>query len=287
MTEGKLHPMNGSPTLSGIWLTYRRKIVATMSLLTAERLCAVAVPFVLGVAINDLIAGEYRGVWLLAGLEAAVLTIGVLRRLYDTRVYAGIYTDIADRVASKTSTPVTRRAARLQLGRELVDFFEWELPQLVSSVIGIVGAFAMLLYLLPTVGAVSAIIALLIGAIFVASKRRMFSLNKLLNNELERQVTMLEGGNVFSRRLHLGRLARWRIHLSDLEAANFAIVDLMLVALIIGAIVITVETGMSVGEVFAILTYLLDLAEGLIVLPLTYMQSIRAREIGGRMAANT
>ena len=98
---------------------------------------------------------------------------------------------------------------------------------------------------------------------------------------------MLEGGIVLSRRLHLGRLARWRIHLSDLEAANFAIVDLMLVALIIGAIVITVETGMSVGEVFAILTYLLDLAEGLIVLPLTYMQSIRAREIGGRMAANT
>ena len=61
----------------------------------------------------------------------------------------------------------------------------------------------------------------------------------------------------------------------------------MLAALIIGAVVITVETGMSVGGVFAVLTYLLDLAEGLIVLPWAYMQSIRAQEIGGRMAANT
>ncbi len=287
MTDRNLHPLNGSPTLTGIWLTYRRKIIATMSLLSAERLCAVAAPFVLGVAINDLIVGEYRGVWLLAGLEVAVLAIGTFRRLYDTRVYAGIYTDIADRVASKTSTPITRRAARLQLGRELVDFFEWELPQLIASIIGIVGAFAMLLYLLPRIGAISISVAVLIGVVFVANKRRMFSLNKLLNNELERQVTMLESDSGFSRRLHLGRLARWRIHLSDLEAANFAIADLLLAALIIGAVVITIETGTSVGEVFAILTYLIDLAEGLIVLPWTYMQSIRAQEIGGRMAQNT
>ena len=114
----------------------------------------------------------------------------------------------------------------------------------------------------------------------------MFGLNKLLNNELERQVTMLETDTSFSRRMHLSRLARWRIHLSDLEAANFAIAELLLATLIIGAVVITIETGMSVGAVFAVLTYLIDLAEGLIVLPWTYMQSIRAQEIGGRMAAN-
>ena len=287
MTERKLQQLNGSPTLSGIWLTYKAKIFATMSLLTAERLFAVAVPFVLGVAINDLIAGSYRGVWMLAGLEVAVLGIGTFRRLYDTRVYAGIYTDVADRVASKTTTPITRRAARLQLGRELVDFFEWELPQLIASIIGIFGAFVMLLYLLPTIGAISVAVATVIGIVFVTSKRRMFGLNKLLNNELERQVTMLEADTPFSRRMHLSRLARWRIHLSDLEAANFAIAELLLAALIIGAVVITIKTGLSVGGVFAVLTYLIDLAEGLLVLPWTYMQSIRAQEIGGRMAANT
>ncbi|MEM7501035.1 MAG: ABC transporter six-transmembrane domain-containing protein [Pseudomonadota bacterium] len=284
MTKLEKARLNGSPTLTGIWLTYKRKIVMTMGMLTLERLCAIAVPFVLGVAINDVIEGSYRGVWLLVALEVAVLTIGTLRRLYDTRVYAGIYTEIADRTAKQETLPVTKRAARLQLGRELVDFFEWELPQLVAALIGIVGAFAMLLYLLPLIGAVSVITASLIGVVFVASKRRMFGLNKLLNNELERQVTMLERDTDISRRLHLGRLARWRIHLSDLEAGNFAIAELMLAALIIGAVVITVETGVSVGEVFAVLTYLLDLAEGLIVLPWTYMQSIRAQEIGGRMA---
>ena len=287
MTDRKLENLNGSPTMIGIWLTYKARILATMSLLTMERLCAVAVPFVLGIAINDLIAGSYRGVWMLAGLEVAVLGIGTFRRLYDTRVYAGIYTDIADRVAKKTTTPVTRRAARLQLGRELVDFFEWELPQLVASIIGILGAFVMLLYLLPTIGAISVAAATLIGIVFVTSRRRMFGLNKLLNNELERQVTMLEKDTAFSRRMHLGRLARWRIHLSDLEAANFALAELLLSALIISAVVITIKTGMSVGEVFAVLTYLIDLAEGLIILPWTYMQSIRAQEIGGRMAANT
>ncbi len=276
---------NGSPTVAGIWQTYRVRIAGTMSLMTTERLLAVAVPFVLGVAINDLIAGGLRGIWWLAGLEATRLIIGVGRRLYDTRVYAGIYTDIADGTARKTETPVGRRAARLGLARELVDFFEWELQELLAAAIGMTGAFAMLIYLLPTVGGLSVAVGVLIGIVFLLSRKRMFDLNKLLNNELERQLTMLESEKTMIRRRHLSRLARWRIHLSDLEATNFAIAEVLLGALIIGAVVITVRAGMSVGEVFAVLTYLINLAENLLVLPWTYQQSIRAQEIGGRIAS--
>ncbi len=277
--------LNGSPTLAGIWQTYRPKILSTMSLLTLERVSAIAVPFALGVAINDLIDGSLRGVFMLGVLELVVLGIGVLRRLYDTRVYAGIYTDVAFHQAAKCHLPVTKRAARLQLGRELVDFFEWELPQLVAAFIGIAGALGMLLYMLPAVGLICLAVALAIGLVFFASKQRMFGLNKLLNNELERQVTMLESSKEHSRRLHLGRLARWRIHLSDLEAGNFAIAEFMLAMLLVVAVVIAVRSGLSVGEVFAVLTYLLDLGESLIILPWTYQQSIRMQEIGGRMAA--
>ncbi len=277
---------NGRPTLAGIWSTYRLRITGTLSLLTIERMLGVAVPFVLGVAINDLIAGSFRGVWWLIVLEVVALLIGTGRRLYDSRVYAGIYTDIADSTAQKTEISVSRRAARLGLARELVDFFEWELPELLAALVGIVGALGMLIYLLPTIGTLSIVVGLAVGIVFAISRSRMFNLNKLLNNELERQVTMLESGRAFSRWRHLARLARWRIHLSDLEATNFAIAELMLSALIISAVVITVRAGLSVGEVFAILTYLIGLAESLIVLPWTYQQSIRAQEIGGRIASN-
>jgi len=277
---------NSRPTVAGIWTNYRLKITGTLSLLMAERLLGVAVPFVLGLAINDLIAGSLRGIWWLVGLEASALLIGTGRRLYDTRVYAGIYTDIADNTAQKTDLGVSWRAARLGLARELVDFFEWELPELLAALVGILGGVIMLAYLLPTVGGLSILAGLLVGVIFAFSSGRMFSLNKLLNNELERQVTMLESEREFSRRQHLSRLARWRIHLSDLEAGNFAIAELLLSALIIGAVVITVRTGLSVGEVFAVLTYLISLAQNLVILPWTYQQSIRAREIGGRIAAN-
>ena len=277
---------NGRPTLTGIWQTYRLKISGTLSLLMVERVLGVAVPFVMGLAINDLIDGHLRGVWLFIGLEVSALLVGTIRRLYDTRVYAGIYTDIADHTAQRLDIDVSRRAARLGLARELVDFFEWELPELVAALVGIIGAFAMLLYMLPVIGGMSVIVATIVFTIFVISRGRMFNLNKLLNNELERQVTMLEKEKDFSRKRHLSRLARWRIHLSDLEATNFAIAELFLSALIIGAIVITVRAGLSVGEVFAVMTYLIGLAQNLVILPWTYQQSIRAGEIGGRIAAN-
>ncbi len=54
---------NGRPTISGIWETYRLKITGTMCLLAVERMLGVAVPFVLGVAINDLIDDNLRGIW--------------------------------------------------------------------------------------------------------------------------------------------------------------------------------------------------------------------------------
>lgn len=281
----KVLKRNSRPTLGGIWSTYRLKISATLGVLTVERLLGVSVPFVLGVAINDLIDGSFRGVLWLIGLEIMILAIGTGRRLFDTRVYARIYTDVADNTAQNANIDVSRRAARLGLARELVDFFEWELPELLAALVGIVGALSMLVYLLPSVGGLSVVVGLLVGLVFAISRGRMFSLNKLLNNELERQVTMLESEREFSRRRHLSRLARWRIHLSDLEATNFAIAELFLSALIIGAVVITVRTGLSIGEIFAVLTYLLSIAENLIVLPWTYQQSIRAHEIGGRIAA--
>ncbi len=277
---------NGRPTIAGIWKTYRLKITGTLCLLAVERMLGVAVPFVLGVAINDLIDDNLRGIWWLVAQELLALSIGTVRRLYDTRVYAVIYTDIADNTAQQLDIGVSRRAARLGLARELVDFFEWELPELFAALIGICGAIAMLLYLLPTVGGLSLAAALLVGSVFMFSRGRMFSLNKLLNNELERQVTMLDSGREFSRRRHLSRLARWRIHLSDLEATNFAVADLLLASLIVGAVVVTVRAGLSVGEVFAILTYLIGVTENLIILPWTYQQLIRAREIGGRIAGN-
>lgn len=283
MSESK---QNGRPTVAGIWETYRMKISGTLSLLLVERLLGVAVPFVLGLAINDLIAGSFRGVWILIGLEIVALSIGTGRRLYDTRVYAGIYTDIADSTAKKIDIDVSRRAARLGLARELVDFFEWELPELFAAIVGIVGAFVMLTYMLPVIGGLSVVVGLIVFGIFAVSRSRIFGLNKLLNNELERQVTMLEAERPFTRRRHLSRLARWRIHLSDLEATNFAIAEVFLSALIVGAVVITVRAGLSVGEVFAVMTYLIGLTQNLIILPWTYQQSIRAHEIGGRIAAN-
>ena len=71
-----------------------------------------------------------------------------------------------------------------------------------------------------------------------------------------------------------------------LVALILAVADLFLASLIVGAVVVTVRAGLSVGEIFAILTYLIGVIESLIILPWTYQQLIRAREIGGRIAGN-
>ena len=67
---------------------------------------------------------------------------------------------------------------------------------------------------------------------------------------------------------------------------RYTAADLVLVSLIIASVVLTVRAGLNVGEVFAVLTYLLGAVDNLIILPWTYQQLIRAREIGGRIAGD-
>ena len=270
-------------SLPGIWERYRLRISGTLGLLGIEQVLAVAEPFMLGVAINDLLNGSYRGILWLAGLEGARLLIGVIRRLYDTRVYAWIYSELANSTTGHSSnTTISKTSAWVRLIQELVDFFEWEIPSLAAAIISLIGALLMLLFLSPVVGMLSLVVAGLIALVFQISRKRTFNLNYLLNNELERQVTTIERNNCQASKRHFRRLARWRIHLSDLEAMNFGIAELLLAGLIIGAIVLTVDHSIAVGTVFSIIAYLIDFAEGLVILPTTYQQWIRAQEIGTR-----
>ena len=83
-------------------------------------------------------------------------------------------------------------AARVALSREFVDFFELHLPIFITSLVSIVGALVMLLFLEIWVG----ILGLFIMFILVLWIPRLAKINdKLyskLNNRLENEVYLIE-----------------------------------------------------------------------------------------------
>lgn len=266
---------------------YKFGIAATLILLAAENLLNVLEPYILGKAIDGLIAGSHRGLFIFISLAGLALSIGTARRLYDTRLYGRIYRETAAETVDRecaADAPVARMAARAGFVYEFTQFFELYLPAALMSAFTLAGSVAMLGIISPRLLAATLAAGAVAALTFYFSRNRIHLLNASLNDEMERQVDILERRNRAQTTQHFSSIVSWRILLSDLEAKNFGVIFAATIALTAAAafILIKVENA-SEGEVFAALTYVLQFSQSVIVLPLTYQQFIRTSEISARL----
>ncbi len=241
-------------------------------------------PLVIGRAIDSVIAGSRRGLYELAFLGVATMGVDIARRVYDSRAYARIYVRLSQElVARQAETSTSAKTARLGMLKEVVEFFENSLPSLVSAVLGLVGTVAILAALnLPVFAGCAAVMGAT-AAVYAFTGRLTIRFNQAYNDEYERRVEAVESGNPSLVGRHVRRMMRWNIKLSDLEAANFGVVWVLMMALLVFAVSASVTDQVQYGEVFAVVMYVFQFMEAVTLLPLHYQQWLRLREITGRL----
>ena len=257
----------------------------TLLLVVLESAGWVFFPLFIGRAIDSVLADSVRGLYELAVLGIVTMGIAVVRRLVDSRAYAGIYTTLGEEmVARDTESSTSTRTARLGTqgdrrvpgelapgtdcqrggaGRHRVDPVGAELPIFIGCLI--VTAATVTLYAL--------------------TGNRITRYNEGLNNEHERRVDIVHSGNPARVARHLRRVMRWNIRLSDLEAANFGVNWLFMVALMVYSVGAAAEQTVEYGIVFAVVMYVFEFMESMMMLPFHYQQWLRLREISGRLEA--
>lgn len=266
---------------------YRLSVAGTLAFLTIENVVLVLEPFLLGRAIDGLVAKSFVNLWIFVGVATLGLAVGVARRAYDTRVYGRIFRETASDVVARENerdAPVAQVTARANFVNDVTQFYEIYLPAAIVSFVTLLGAIAMLGFIAPLLCLGAIVVAATVGAVFFLSRRRIDTLNKGLNDEMERQVELLAGRNLDVARAHFGALVSWRVRLSDLEARNFGLTQFATIVLTALAIVVLmIWQEQTVGEVFAALTYILQFTQAIVVLPYTYQQYLRTSEIGTRL----
>ncbi len=273
--------------LQTIFGKYRARIVVTYIVTLAENLFELCYPSLTGLAVNGLLKHEFTGLWLLLGVWLAHTATGVFRQSYDTRVFSAIYTDLATRTVSDQETKgvsTSQIIARSSLSREFVNFFERDVPATVNSLFGLLGAL-VLLFFYDAWSAVFCLVLLMPLALLNRGySKRTLTLNRRLNNQLEREVTAL------TRRMpsrvvgHYRLLAKWRISLSDAEAMNWGVMELFSIVLS-AAVIIRIASLPHIlpGTIFAMLAYLWNYIGSLNHVPALVQQLSRLRDIAQRM----
>ncbi len=281
-------PLTPAGILRNIFRAAKWRIMLTFGLMNLENLLRLSQPFALGWAIDDLLNSSYVGLLTFMAQHLAHLLIGLWRQMYDTRVFTSLYTDLAtSTVVSQRSqsVEVSRVAARSSLSREFVEFFERCVPMVVRSLYACLGALVMLLFY--DVMLVPACLLLLVP-VFVLNRRyahKTLAVSRQLHDELEREVQVIEAGEPEHVRSHYDQVARSRIRLSDLEAANFGMTEVFVLGLLIVALIrICRLPGIEPGDLFAVFRYLMMFMMGLDNVPTLMQQLSRLKDIGRRLA---
>jgi ABC-type multidrug transport system fused ATPase/permease subunit len=273
--------------LQTIFGKYRGRILVTYSVTLAENLFELFYPSLTGLAVNGLLKHELTGLGALLGVWLLHTATGVFRQSYDTRVFSLIYSDLATRTVSEQETKgvsTSQIVARSSLSREFVNFFERDVPATVNSVFGLMGAL-VLLFFYDAWSAVFCLMLLIPLAILNRGySRRTLTLNRRLNNQLEREVTILSRRRPTRVLGHYRLLAKWRTNLSDAEATNWGVMELFSIALS-AAVIIRVASlpHIEPGTIYAMLAYLWNFLASLNNVPALVQQLSRLKDIARRM----
>ena len=98
-----------------------------------------------------MLKGNPASIIPLALLWILHLGVGSFRHVYDTKVFVGIYSNVAEEMVERQradGVKGTRIVGRVSLSREVVDFFQMELPAVATTVIRFLGAIIMLFFMI-------------------------------------------------------------------------------------------------------------------------------------------
>jgi ABC-type multidrug transport system fused ATPase/permease subunit len=258
-----------------LWLNY--------GLSLAEQLLGLLVPWAMGKAINDLLKTQYTGLLIFVALWVVLVVLATARKMYDTRVFMDIYTRVVSGVIKQqrgAGVPNGKLVARSILIREVVEFFERDIPDIFAMVIAFVGSLAMLTLFDWHITLIALVMLVPVLALNITLWRPINRINRSLNNSLERQTRVINKGSETHLWRHFSFLRFLRVKNSDIEGRTWLMIELFVVLASVNVFMYTTAMpGIEAGTVFSTITYFWEFQGSLDRLPILMQSVSRVKDI--------
>jgi ABC-type multidrug transport system fused ATPase/permease subunit len=269
-------------------IQHKSQLLLTYLLFSLEMLGSLMRPYFLGEAVNDLIKGSYRGLIILSVIHLLWIVVGVLRHRYDTRTYSAIYTSLVTRFLTRKiqQSDVSKLTAHATLAREFIDFLEYDLVYIVEAGYNLIGSIILLYFYEWRVVGICLGILIPVMLVSYSYGKKMKVLNQAKNDELENQVDVISEGDEKAINLHFFNLRKWQVRISDQDAWNFGIMELMVLVVITFSLHITHITSgptLLAGSLIGIYNYILKFVAGLDTIPYTVQRISSLSDITRRI----
>jgi hypothetical protein len=183
---------------------------------------------------------------------------------------------------------VSRVAARSSLSREIVDFFERDVAAVLYVLYSVVGALVMLGLADRMLTPCCLAILLAVCLLGRWNGRQSLTLNGKLNDQLEREVEVIQRARPREVRGHFDIISCRRIRLSDREAWAFSLIQVPAFGLLAMALARSCAApSVDARQIVAVSGYVLLFVTGMINVPLLMQQFSRLRDIGRRLRSES
>ena len=276
---------NRELTISTLLKAFPWRVSFTWVMTLGENDLMALIPLFNGFAKDGLMSNYFKALIHLGLLFAVLVGLAVLRRIYDTRVYSMIRVEFGKAQTQRGSAlPVSRLNAQIGMGRELVEFLEETLPMVMTGLTQLIISVIILFAFSPLLAVAAGLAAIGSLAIYSLFHHRFYRLNGDLNQQMEKQVNVLNQRSLRPAISHFLRLRRAEIRISDSEAILYGLIFVLLLALILFNIwYATTALVATTGAIFSIISYSWDFVDGTIALPATLQHWTRLSEIMKRI----
>lgn len=264
-----------------------KAIIFSYSLFSINSILMLIYPKVLGNTIDHLIAKDYSYIWYMVGTFILLMFFGYISRIYDIKVFSGIYRKFASTETNKqieAGVETTKINGRLTLMNNIVRFFEYDMIVVIQTFIGVVGSIYFLsLVSLPIVGFLLLSGLAIVGASYYYSPK--LAAMTALNNDISEEQTDIIGkrkiGGVNNLLRRGQKIAIRRAYIDS----NFGV---WIQAIVYGSVTALLTyyvmySKVTVGSVFSTYRYMFDFCNALLGLPMILTSYINIKDVVRRL----
>jgi ABC-type multidrug transport system fused ATPase/permease subunit len=244
-------------------------------------------PKILGNTIDHLMAKDYQYAWYLILLFGSMMALGYFGKLYDVRVFSGIYRKFASTETHKqlkSGVETTKINGRLTLMNSIVRFFEFDMVIVIQTLLGVIGSIYFLsLVSWPIVGFMILTGILIIFVSFYFSPK-LANVAKLTNDVSEEQTEIVSSRKVNRINNLLRRSRLLQIKASQIDVKFGFWIQFIVYGSVTALLTYYVMYNkVTVGSVFSTYRYMFDFCNALLGLPSLIVSFLNIKDVIKRL----
>jgi ABC-type multidrug transport system fused ATPase/permease subunit len=248
---------------------YWKRIGCLLGLVVIGKAAWIVEPSVFGNVIDAMIDAAHAvhpiEVFLLplliwAGVFVVNSASGTGQRSYEAKIYNEMFADIAVSIAGtgeRTGEAATRTAARAEMAREYVTFFQRRIPDMIEEVFDLVGTVIALTFYDWRLGVTCLGVVLPLGFINSVYNRKVLDLEKELHDGREEVFEIFGSGDPQRVRTYYEKLTRVERRIANWGALNFGAIRGFLLVVFIVVLYIAIDLDdFTTGKTYSVAAYL-------------------------------